>query len=233
MKPATSIRTIVLLFFIFLSPKLSAQIYTNEVQVVDGYGGNVGIGTPTPTSKLDVAGNINISGSASGLGIYRQQGVASESSPTMIIKGATGFNQATSATGSAIAIQGGTGVGGWPGRGGALSLLGGNGETAIYSFGGDVFCAGGAGGSSGAPGNVILGHNGSAPQGNVGIGMTPTHTFSVNGFASKTGGGNWDINSDSRLKTNIISLKSHQTLEKLLQLKGITYEWADDKTGFD
>jgi hypothetical protein len=208
--------------------------YDQPTNVIIGKeGGNMGIGTTSPNGKLDVAGNISISGSSSGLGIYRQQGVATESSPTMIIKGANGFNQAVSATGGAIMLQGGAGVGGWPGRGGSLSLLGGDGGGAIYSFGGDVYCAGGVGGSSGAPGNVILGYNGSSPQGNVGIGMTPTHTFSVNGSASKSSMGDWVANSDARLKKNIVQLSSPETLDKLLQLKGVTYEWDDDKTGIN
>jgi hypothetical protein len=39
------------------------------------------------------------------------------------------------------------------------------------------------------------------PSGNVGIGTTaPTHTLSVNGTASKTGGGLWSVFSDRRLK---------------------------------
>ena len=40
-------------------------------------------------------------------------------------------------------------------------------------------------------------------------------------------------NSDARLKKNITNLDPEQTLEKLLQLDGVTYEWNDDKTGID
>jgi hypothetical protein len=36
-------------------------------------------------------------------------------------------------------------------------------------------------------------------------------------------------NSDARLKKEITPLNN--ALEKLLQLKGVTYEWNDDKTG--
>lgn len=71
-------------------------------------------------------------------------------------------------------------------------------------------------------------------NGNVGIGMQPnSYKLAVNGDASKASSGPWQGNSDARLKTNITQLRSIETLNKLLLLKGVTYEWADDKTGID
>ena len=68
--------------------------------------------------------------------------------------------------------------------------------------------------------------------GRLGIGrFATTYALEVNGEAYKSSGGNWIANSDARLKTNIQPLNSEQTLQMLLSLKGITYEWADDQTG--
>lgn len=66
----------------------------------------------------------------------------------------------------------------------------------------------------------------------VGIGRTPvTNTLEVEGNASKTTAGPFVANSDARLKKNIQPLDPHESLGKLLDLQGITYEWNDDKTG--
>ncbi len=57
-----------------------------------------------------------------------------------------------------------------------------------------------------------------------------TNALEVNGNASKSTAGSWLGNSDARLKINMQPIES--SLEKLLQLKGITYTWNDDKTGY-
>ena len=68
---------------------------------------------------------------------------------------------------------------------------------------------------------------------NVGLGMTPTtNKLEVNGTASKSTAGDWLANSDQRLKKNINTIPSGYALQKLLQLRGVTYEWNDDKTGY-
>ena len=69
-------------------------------------------------------------------------------------------------------------------------------------------------------------------SGLIGVGRTPlTNKLEVEGSASKSSAGDWLANSDERLKKNIQPLDSRDMLEKLLSLKGITYEWSDDKTG--
>lgn len=66
----------------------------------------------------------------------------------------------------------------------------------------------------------------------LGIGRTPsTNLLEVEGNASKSSAGDWVANSDIRLKKNITTLDPQETLEKLLALQGIAYEWNDDKTG--
>jgi co-chaperonin GroES (HSP10) len=68
--------------------------------------------------------------------------------------------------------------------------------------------------------------------GNVGIGRTPaTNVLEISGAASKSTAGDWLANSDVRLKKNISPLNSHEMLDKLLALQGVTYEWNDNKTG--
>lgn len=68
-------------------------------------------------------------------------------------------------------------------------------------------------------------------NGRLGVGNRnpTTNTLEVNGNASKATAGDWLANSDARLKKDIVPLNN--ALEKLLQLKGVTYEWNDDKTG--
>lgn len=62
--------------------------------------------------------------------------------------------------------------------------------------------------------------------GNVGINTTaPAFTLEVNGTAGKPGGGAWSTSSDERVKKNIASLKG--SLETLLQLRGVTFEYKD------
>ena len=71
-------------------------------------------------------------------------------------------------------------------------------------------------------------------NGKVGIMMLPsTNTLEVNGTASKNSAGDWLANSDKRLKTNIKTIPKQDALSKLLALRGVTYEWNDDKTGMD
>ena len=66
----------------------------------------------------------------------------------------------------------------------------------------------------------------------VGINIVAsTNTLEVGGTASKASAGEWLGNSDARLKKNIRPLNSKESLEKMLSLHGVTYEWADNKTG--
>ncbi len=62
--------------------------------------------------------------------------------------------------------------------------------------------------------------------------MTRTETFQVNGEAFKNvGTGNWIIPSDRRLKENITYLSSQEMLAKVLNMKGITFNWKDKTKG--
>lgn len=62
--------------------------------------------------------------------------------------------------------------------------------------------------------------------GSVGIGTTsPDQTLSVNGNASKSGGGSWASFSDQRLKDDINPLAG--TLDRLLTLHGVSFHYKD------
>jgi hypothetical protein len=55
--------------------------------------------------------------------------------------------------------------------------------------------------------------------------ITRTEAFQVEGEGFKTlGTGNWIFPSDKRLKTKIVSLNSHDILQKVLKMQGVTYE---------
>jgi len=63
--------------------------------------------------------------------------------------------------------------------------------------------------------------------------VAATNTLEVGGDASKSSSGSWLANSDSRLKKNIIALDGQTMIEKLISMKGVSFEWDDDKTGID
>jgi hypothetical protein len=67
-----------------------------------------------------------------------------------------------------------------------------------------------------------------ANGGSVGIGTNnPNATLSVNGAATKPGGGSWTNFSDARLKKNIQPITG--ALTTMLQLRGVTFEYIDSK----
>ena len=69
-------------------------------------------------------------------------------------------------------------------------------------------------------------------DGRTGIMRIPTtNILEVNGNASKTAAGDWLANSDKRLKKNINTFRAEDALQKLLQMRGVTYEWDDNQTG--
>ena len=69
-------------------------------------------------------------------------------------------------------------------------------------------------------------------DGKVGINRTPaTNALEVNGDASKTTAGSWLANSDRRLKKNIEGIEGKTALEKIEQMRGVTYLWNDTQTG--
>ncbi|WP_299367402.1 tail fiber domain-containing protein, partial [Winogradskyella sp.] len=69
-------------------------------------------------------------------------------------------------------------------------------------------------------------------NGRLGLSRIPTtNILEVNGTASKTVAGDWLANSDRRLKKNIKTFNAQDALNKLLRMRGVTYEWNDQETG--
>ncbi|MBO3117605.1 tail fiber domain-containing protein, partial [Winogradskyella sp. DF17] len=69
-------------------------------------------------------------------------------------------------------------------------------------------------------------------NGRLGLSRIPvTNILEVEGNASKNAAGDWLANSDSRLKTNIETFSEEEALDKLLQMRGVSYEWNDNQTG--
>ena len=70
-------------------------------------------------------------------------------------------------------------------------------------------------------------------DGKTGFSRIPTtNILEVEGDASKTTPGSWLANSDGRLKTNIETISEEKALDKILKLRGVTYQWNDHTTGY-
>ena len=67
----------------------------------------------------------------------------------------------------------------------------------------------------------------------VGIDIIPTtNALEIQSdLAYKITAGSWLANSDARLKKNIQALSPELTLQRLLKLQGVNYEWDDQQTG--
>jgi hypothetical protein len=165
--------------------------------------GNVGVATASPVTTLDVSGNIVTIGSEPGTN-SRTSGTTKLSRVAM---------PPFTSTNLQVAV-----------------LAGATTSTAnIVAFGGEV---GGmaaatqldfvtASGTNVDTGTIRMTINSS---GNVGIGTTsPTDTLSVNGTASKPGGGTWSVFSDERLKN--IKGTFNTGLNALMQLRPVRYEY--------
>jgi hypothetical protein len=168
--------------------------------------GNVGIGTASPGSSLDVSGNIITLGSESGtanrtnnttkLARVALPPFASASLQFALLAGATTSTANIAALGEEV---------------------GGMAAATQIDF------------VTAATNNVDTGTVRMTVNsaGNVGIGTTaPTDTLSVNGTASKPGGGSWAVFSDERLKN--IKGRFNSGLRAIMQLQPLRYEYKQN-----
>jgi hypothetical protein len=168
--------------------------------------GFVGIGTASPGSSLDVAGNILNVGSESGttargnntikLSRFSMPPFASASLPFALFAGATTSNANIAAFGGEV---------------------GGMAAATQIDF------------VTAATNNVDTGTIRMTVNsaGNVGIATSsPTDTLSVNGTASKPGGGSWAVFSDERLKN--IKGRFNSGLKAVMQLQPLRYEYKQN-----
>jgi hypothetical protein len=147
------------------------------------------------------------------------------------------FGSNTDASGYAGYFDGRTYCGGYVGVGAsnpAVPLHIGVGTDASLAGGGYVVIGGIGGANIVMDANEIMARNNGAASnlylnvggGNVGIGTgAPNALLTVNGTASKPGGGSWATFSDARLKKNVRPLTG--ALEKLLRLRGVTFEYIN------
>ncbi len=124
-------------------------IATNSNTVVLGNGANVGIGTTAPAAKLDVIGQVRITGGTPGAGkVLTSDAVGLATWTTLSGGGATGPTGAAGIAGP----TGPTGANGANGAVGATGLAGANGATGVTGATGST----GATGAAGATGNSII-----------------------------------------------------------------------------
>lgn len=158
---------------------------------------------------LAIAGNCTVSGSAS---IANRVGVGTDS-PTMSLEvsgPASFYNR------PALGVSNGFG-------GEYLYLHSASDPSLIWPASGALRF-----GSESSPGSGYVEHMRIQGDGKVGIGTTAPGGFrlAVNGEAAKPGGGSWANFSDSRLKRDIAPMTG--TLERLLSLRGYTFEYTPE-----
>ncbi|MBL9120590.1 MAG: tail fiber domain-containing protein, partial [Phycisphaerae bacterium] len=195
---------------------------TGDYSTVPGGSGNVSLG------QYSLAGGRNAHANHNGAFVWSDSTApgtpfASTGANQFLILANGGVGINTNAPTSSLQVNGGIRArGGSPGGAGAN-----NNGFAFAGNGGDND----SGMFSSADGQLEFYSNANeliriTPSGNVGIGTTnPTSKFEVNGSAAKPGGGLWSVSSDARLKKNVAPLE--HSLEDLLSLHGVTYEYID------
>jgi len=171
--------------------------------------GDVGVGTGTPAAKLDVLGDIKVSNVAndpSGFEI-----INTNATQAILKKFSLGTNSLIDI--NPIALDGTSNA--------KFRFFRQTNTTGDAKF--EVHYADGTSGV-----NISFAGNGNSfinrDFGNVGIGTgAPTHKLSVDGTASKTGGGMWATFSDARLKKNV----SEYTLglDAILKIEPVSFQY--------
>ncbi len=221
-------------------------VFQPRTLLLNNSGGNVGIGLNNPNAKLHVVStagtNSAIRGTTTGTASIGVEGTSASG---------TGVRGSGSSYGVAGDSANGTGVDGFsPGGIGVEAASSVQGSIALRTSGTSFFkgdtsplsaanAGSGTGIAIGSAGNlgyisafdystnqvgVLLLNNGG---GNVGIGTNgPTSTLTVNGTASKPGGGSWAVFSDERLKN--ITGRFNGGLKAVMKLQPLLYEYKTD-----
>jgi hypothetical protein len=160
--------------------------------------GNVGIGTTNPTEKFHVEGNLFLGKADESTRFVRMPRTLGGNNGNLELQaGGVTASSGTAWQGGNIVLRAGdlnTAGGAWAGSGSVHIFAGKNYFTTGYN--GDIrFYAG----STYQERLTIVGDNG-----RIGVGTTaPDQLLSVNGNASKVGGGSWATFSDRRVKQDI------------------------------
>jgi len=201
--------------------------------IINPNSGNVGIGTPSPVNRLDVEGGMVVGASYSGSNTAPSNGLlvqgnvgigtpsplwklhvldtSSAIQPIAQFQNTTSANHFIEVSNSAAIVTMGV-----DGATGAT-----HGDGYAYSSSDNFFI-----GISSTPTLYVNGMN----NGKVGIGTTaPGYQLELSlNSAAKPTSNTWTISSDRRLKKNVQPLTG--SLEKLLSLRGVSYEWIDPST---
>lgn len=184
----------------------STSHLTKGVVVLQPSGGNVGIGTSSPSTKLDVNGSIRLGDDTGGCSSGKAGALRYASGVVYVCNGSAWV----SAGGGGTTLANGTSTGQpliWTGS--------------VWAPGGNVAIPTGSGLTVGSTIFVV-----NSSTGKVGIGTSaPAEKLEVSGNVKATA---FVSSSDARLKTNV-----HQVpgLELISKLNGYSYNWKSDGTG--
>jgi hypothetical protein len=195
---------------VFHDATLDALVINNVSTntLINGVGGNVGIGTNSPSAKLDVAGTVKIAdgtqgagkvltSDASGNATWQTAAVSTGSFTNMQVYASAGTNTFTVPAGVTkimVEVWGGGGGGagtnsGYAGGGGGgaygkqiLTVTAGNSYTVVVGAGGSA----GAGGSVGGNGGITSFGTGPLVSAGGGFGGQPTGAGGVGGTSTST-----------------------------------------------
>ena len=209
----------------------SSVIKSVHIEKVSGVypdaNGNVGIGTTAPSATLDVTGNAQIgrSGQTVPTDSYLRLAVGDGTGPVIKM-----FSDSSATNAMTSGIQLNTyGTGKFAGFMMNDNGIASNSTTREFYIGDS-----GSGIKIGSWGNNPLTNTATSftskmfldASGNVGIGTTsPSYKLHVNGSAGGSDG--WNSLSDARFKVSIETLED--SLDKILQLRGVSYEFNHEK----
>jgi hypothetical protein len=185
--------------------------------------GNVGIGTTSPSQKLEVSGTILASAFSGPLtGNVTGNVTGSSGSCTGNAASAGALNTSNDYTVASLTSNGFVYSGSSAGSTGAFYFNSSSHGIRRASGTNDVYCYT-------TSGTLYLGAGGSATThvrvtsgGDVGIGVSPSYKLDVNGNVHATA---FPTSSDIRFKKNITPLEN--SLEKIKKLQGVKYEWNE------
>lgn len=175
-------------------------VFAQDTTLTITPGGNVGIGTTSPTERLSLDGNISFSRTAPRTIYVEPIPNSFEVGRQLTVKAGDATQGSFAQLGGNLVLQAGTGYNsdqsGYHG-GNIVIRSGANYINGVEDGGAIIFQTGG-------PNNTFVERVRVLETGGVGIGTTsPDQFLSVNGNASKVGGGSWATFSDRRMKQDI------------------------------
>jgi hypothetical protein len=190
---------------------LTSAPYSNSVLGFDNIfpsTGDVGIGTLNPTHKLEVEGDASISG---WLGIGTDTAIAA-----LHVEGGFYLDGTGSGNGTAYMEARGNN-----GELLTVGIVGGSGDAIVYQRANQELIFG-----TDDTQRMLIHKDGNVGIGLIGGNTVPSHLLHVNGVARSTQS-TWATSSDKRVKQNI-KLLSDGSLNKIMHLKPVNYQWKKE-----